>query len=627
MWTKKRHATLGALAGLSALGVAFPAAAQSSPQSTIILNTSNTVAYKAPNETNPTYVTKRCSGAGGMDTTVNFDPQSGEVFAFFTMSTPWGGSTGLATGMQAGLLTAKLTSTGLTTPALKTLPLQGYGGEKRVFMRPNTLLGKDFVAVIFADENDGPAADGNPQPVTWIYDRKTLNQLNVTNASSVGQRPTDPINLFTLSGQNDGQQLSPHSWCKLPDEADGSESWIVGLQYNNTEARVMKVNYKTDGAGGVQVTVPYQTVIEGTAQHTRPAFACPPPNATTSGQISGRYIVATTVEADVRPANYGIRAILVDVTNGQKVSSTRVVQPDPANNVWAVQPTLQYVSENVVALQYQATNAPYDRHDNGGNVGDPDNHTGAPNLSYLTTLSVPAPGGEFQVIQSAPRVASYNRHAEAFGLSYGPDGNTSAAVGVVSGASTGLGHGLLQVKLYAVSKYSDVANLVAMTKKDPDQGRGFIHAYYGLPNPGYRQAAGFMPEVKTFSVSAVAGYLDPTTDNRESVTFALVPAVWDPSFNTTPGGPVTNVPPGPSPVAPSGTPVTNPSGSSTGSAGGGSFGVAGNHPKSSYGSLASDSSAGCACDAAGKGGSGAGAVGLLGLGLALLGARRSRKGV
>jgi len=69
-------------------------------------------------------------------------------------------------------LFTKLTTQGLATPVLKTLPLQGYNGEQRVFMRPETILGKDFVAVVFADENDGPNADGNPQSVTWVYDRK-----------------------------------------------------------------------------------------------------------------------------------------------------------------------------------------------------------------------------------------------------------------------------------------------------------------------------------------------------------------------------------------------------------------------------------------------------------------------
>jgi MYXO-CTERM domain-containing protein len=642
MLTTKHQFTLGILAGsLSAFGLATPAFAQSTtstPQATVILNTSNTLAYRAPNETNPTYVYKRCSGAGGMDTTVNFDPQTGELFAFFTMSTTWGGTTGLSTGMQAGLITSKITTTGLTTPTVKALALQGYNGEQRVFMRPNTLLGKDFVAVVFADENDGPAEDGNPQPVTWAFDRHTLTQLNVTNAQSVGQAPTDPINLYTLSGDNDGQQLSPHSFCKLPDEVDGSESWIIGLQYNNTEARVMKVNYKTDGTGGVAVTVPYETTIEGTAQHTRPMFACPPPNATTSGQVSGQYIVATTVEADVRPADYGIRAILVDVTTGQKVSSTRVINPDPNNNVWAVQPTAQYISPTVVALQYQLSNAPYDRHDQGGNQGDPDDHTGAPNLSYLTTLSVPAPGGDFQVIQSAPRVAAYNRHAEAFGMQYGPDGTSLPAVGVISGAATGLAPGLLQVipinpdgtftptpdplKLYQVSQYSDVANLPAMTKKDPDQGRGFIHSYYGLPNPGYRMTSGFMPEVKTFSVSAVAGYVNPNTDNRESVQFTLVPATWDPNVATTPGTAQNNVPPGPSPTAPSGTPTTNPTGPSAGSGTSAGGGATGGVRGGGYGSLGSTSN-GCGCTTAGSDRtSGLAGFAALGLGFAFLGLRR-----
>jgi MYXO-CTERM domain-containing protein len=651
MISTKRQLTLGILAGLAGFGVSTPAQAQSTsstPQSTVVLNTALTVAYQAPNGEMPT---KRRDGAGGMDTTISFDRTTGDIYSFFTRSIPWGNETGapspnVNTGMQAAMAYTKLTTTGLTTPQVKILPLQGYNGEQRVFMRPNTLLGKDFVAVVFADENNG-VNDGNPQSVVWAYDRATLNQLNITNAGDVGQGPTDPVNLISLSGNNDGQQQCPHSYCQLPDEADGSESWIMGQQYNNQEARVMKVNFKTDGAGGVKVTVPYIRTIWQTARHNRVALACNP----ATGRVAGQYIVATTVDADEQPANYGVQAILVDVTTGKNVASTRVVSADRSNQLWAVQPTIHYVSDSVVALQYQMSNAPENRNDGGGKDND---HSGSPNLSYLTTLSVPSAGGTFNVIQSAPRVAPYNRHAEAFGLQYGPDGATSGGVGVIAGASTGLGPGLVQImpikadgtfdatpdplKLYQVSKYSDIAGLPAMTKRDPDQARGFIHTYSGLPNPGYRMASGFMPEVKTFSISAVAGYLNPSTDNRESITFALVPASWDPNYATTPGSATTNVPPGPGKAPPTGTPVTNPSGPSagggtpgttsggtgavgggTGSTGGSTGGTGGYH--TGFGNTTSSS--GCGCTTAGSDQtSGATGFAALGLGFAFLSLRR-----
>jgi MYXO-CTERM domain-containing protein len=264
-------------------------------------------------------------------------------------------------------------------------------------------------------------------------------------------------------------------------------------------------------------------------------------------------------------------------------------------------------------------------------------------------MNIPTtPGADFTPIDSAIRVAPYERHSEAFGMQYGPANSAVAAVGLVGGSSTGLGTGLVQVlpidstghigaidpmKVYQVSQYSDVAGLAAQTKRDPGQARGFIHGLYGVANPGYQLSNGFMPEVKTFNISAVAGYADPTTDDRESLTFALIPATWDPAYNTTPGTATSNVPPGPSPTAPSGTPVTNPVGVSSGTTTTGSGNQAGSGTGSSgsgvhtgYGDLGANASSGCGCTTAGSDQtSGLAGLGLMGVGFAFLGLRRNKK--
>jgi MYXO-CTERM domain-containing protein len=181
------------------------------------------------------------------------------------------------------------------------------------------------------------------------------------------------------------------------------------------------------------------------------------------------------------------------------------------------------------------------------------------------------------------------------------------------------------MKLYQVSQYSDVANLTAVRKRDPDQGRGFMHNFQGLPNPGYRVPNGFMPEVKTFTVSTSSGVVDPTTDNTDSLTFTLVPATWDPNYNTTPGSATPNVPLGPSPTAPKGTPITNPTGPSTG-VGSNPGNSSSGGTKTGYGGLGLGSSSGCGCTTAGSDqSSGLAGFGVLGLGFALLGLRRNKK--
>ncbi len=645
MLSTKRHLTLGILTGLTALGTSIAAYADT-PQSTVILNTATQLAYHAPNSTTGKPPARR-DGAGVMDTTMAFDRTTGDIVSFWTNSVPWGNGTGLDTGMQAAMAFTKMTPTGLAPTTVKMLPNQS--GGQRVFMRPNALLGKDFAAVVFADENDGPNADGNPQAVIWVYDRQG-NQLNVTNSGDVGQGPHDPVNLISLAGQQDGQQQCPHSACQMPDAADGTQRWVMGVQRNNQNARLMRVDIKSDGAGGVTVKVPYIKTIVQNAQHDRVMIACP-----TDGLVHGGAVVATTVEADGQPANYGVDAVLFDTEKGAVLSKTRVYDSDPQNGLYAVQPTTQYINDSVVAFQFQVSDAVRVGGPNGvATIGSKCNrnngHCAAPQQSHLVTMSIPAAGGDFQTIEATTKDAPYGRHSEAFGMNYGPATSAGGAVGVIAGSSDAMGAGLLQVipidsaghigaldpmKVYQVSQYSDVAQLPAMTKRDPGQARGFIHGLYGVQNPSYgdKTGGGFMPTVKTFNISAVAGYADPTTDNRESLTFALIPAVWDPAVATTPGGtvPISSVPPGPAgtPPASAGSPVTNPGpGLSTGggtASQGGTTGTGGGI-KTGYGLTGTDASSGCGCTTAGSDQtSGLAGIGLMGLGFAFLGMRRNKK--
>ena len=652
MFKTKRHLSLGILAGIGAIGTSIPAFASAPDSTTIILNTATTLAFHAPNSTTGKPAIRR-DGAGVMDTSITFDRATGDIFTFWTNSVPWGNEPGAApnldTGMQAAMAFTKLTTTGLGPVTVKMLPNQE--NAERVFMRPTALLGPSYVAVVFASEDDGPNADGNPQAVMWVFDRQG-NQLPITNAASNNQGPLDAINLIDLSGQQDGQQQCVHDALALPDEADGSKSWVAGVQRNNQNARLMKINIAVDTAGGgVKVSVPFLQTIVQNAQHDRVKIAVPNDGVAHNGRI-----VATSVEADGQPANYGVDAVLFDTVNWKTISKTRVFDSDPNNGLYAVQPSVQYVTDDIVAFEFQVSNAVRNGPKATNTIGDcdPNNgHCGAPNESNLITMQVPTTAGAaFTKIDSAIRVAPYERHSEGFAMQYGPAGSSVAAVGLVGGSATGYGTGLVQVipidatghigaldpmKVYQVSQYADVAGLAAQTKRNQGQARGFIHGLYGVNNPGYQITTAFMPEVRTFNISAVAGYADPTTDDRESLTISLIPATWDPAYNTTPGSATNNVPPGPSQTAPSGAPITNPVGVSsgtssgnqvgsgtTGTGGGGSTGV-----QKGYGGgglLGANASGGCGCTTAGSDQtSGLAGLGLMGLGFVFLGPRRNKK--
>src|SRR6185295_5914290 len=118
-------------------------------------------------------------------------------------------------------------------------------------------------------------------------------------------------------------------------------------------------------------------------------------------------------------------------------------------------------------------------------------------------------------------VGQSGRHPGAYTTGYGPNGEPALAV--ISGSSTGTGAGFVQIypmsadgslgvkdpmKVYQASLFSDVANVQARGKRNPNnQARGFINGTGSVPNPGYAPdpaaaANNFMPEVKTFSFSA-----------------------------------------------------------------------------------------------------------------------------
>jgi hypothetical protein len=419
MFSKKRHATLGILAAIGGLGVAMSASADT-PQSTIILNTSTTLMKEVANGP-PGKPVGRITGAGIMDTWLAYDNASGLIASTMTFSSAKPNDNN--SYMQGALALATLDAAkGLVSQSFIELPiLQG----ERPHMRPVIGIGKNFLIDMFASEDNGK--NNNPQAVAWVFDRagKMLTIANTTRGTA-----GKPTNLIELSGLNDNQQYAAHSVCPLPPEPDGSESFIVGVQRNNQQAKVMKVTVKVDAAGAATVTVPYLKTIIQNAQHNRVSLACPH-----DGVAHNNQIVATAVESNGNPADKGVRAVLVDTTNGNKIASTLIAASTPNKRIYAVQPTAQYVDDTHVAITYQmATN----QGNNGANGHD---RNKSENISHVQLLSVASTG--FTTMDNIQRVAPYQRHSEAFAMLYGPDG--TPAIGALGGSSTGMAKALLQV--------------------------------------------------------------------------------------------------------------------------------------------------------------------------------------
>lgn len=633
----------GALVAVSAAFAATTAAADTG--SVVVLRTATQMIKDSPAGR-----IGRLTGAGVMDTTVSVDP-TGHIFMAWTDSVQQPNNNN--SYLQGAIAVADLTETGLQ--AGQPIALPRLNGD-RTFMRPQAGIGTNFMMTIFASEDNGN--NNNPQAVAWVFDR-TGKMINIDNTTRGTQ--AKPTNLIDLSGKQDGQQYGPHSICAMGVQPDGSESWILGLQRNNQAAYVMRVNVKADAQGNAHVTVPYLNQVLGDARHCRPQIECQPPGAT---PLTRTTRVLTTVEANNQPADIGVRAILFDVNtgnvvrdaNGNKVSKL-IAASNPGKNLYAVQPSVASISEGVVAIEWQkSSNARGNREAGNG-------HTGGENLSMLTTLKVATDGTGFTKLDEISRPAPYQRHAHSFGALYGgANGGVGApAIAIMGGSSTGTGRGLTQVipidgatgkitapdasLLFQVSTFSDVANIPARGKRNPnDQGAGFITGTGGLMNPGYQKPNGFMPEVRAFTVSAVPGFKDAATSTmldgnnrpigRDSLFLSLIPASWDPAKQVTPG-PATDtsqIQPGPSPTT--STPQAQGGGGDTSSGGGGSdpFG----NPSGDNGSGTGDGtgdpslgaqSGGCAVAPASTSSTGTGLAGLAlaALGLVFAARRRNKK--
>lgn len=597
---------------------------------TVLLQTATKLVYEAPDGK----VSKQ-QGAGAMDAHLATDG-TGLIFMTWTHSVPTQNQDGA--GIQGAVALYQLTDKGLTTVKDTTvLPtLQG----QRDYMRPNAAVGQKYMMTIFATEDNG--VTNNPQSSGWVFDR-TGTMVPITNTTRGNKGGTNlPTNLITLGlkGQNDNQQWGPHSVCPIgTDAATGGDAFLVGMQRNNQSAWVAKVVVAADGAGA-KVTVPFLTKFVNNAQHTRPQIACPPPSVTDRSVLA-----VTSVEANNQPADIGIRIATIDTSTGQVLKNVRVQQvtrdATTGKTIHTVQPSLAYISKDVVALQWQKSDNAANR--GGGNNNNGNGHTGGENLSMLTSYKL----ADLSKVDEMEAVAPYQRHGRSFGTMYGAgDGNPTVAM--MGGSSTGTGKGLVQMvnidattgkiatvdrtkDLYQVSTYSDVAALQVRGKRNPNnQGCGFLNGLGGLANPGYGKATGFMPEVKTFTLAAVPGYktaaapgTQQTVGQRESMYLSLIPATWDPTKSTAPGGVANsdNIAPGPSPT-------TGGSGGANGGSGGGAAGGdnGGAMPTTGYGNqpeMTDSNSGGCSVSKSESTGGMAGI--LLTLGLTIAAIRRGKK--
>lgn len=504
---------------------------------TVVLNTYSKV-WVSGDSRGPEKIGKN-TGAGMMDAAFTWDdvafkadPSKVNLLTIFTRSnnTPNGNNS----YMQGGFAVATLTAKGVTPGPEIDLP--NLNGE-RTWMRPEAgFLPGNRVLLMAASEDNG--VNNNPQPVAFVADATTGQLLTIPNstrgANNSTKKPTNIIQTalaqkITVNDPNN--QRGPHNITRV-----NENTFVVGMQYNNQASEAYSISVNDDNSIKINWLVRYSN----NAQHCRPQVQIAP------GASTG-YLAS--VEANNQPADIGFRVTEFNVATGKAIQSKIVVKSEPKNN--------KYVSEPVMGLLGDKLAITYGYSSKARNKGNNDDgHAGGRKVdaavlvdkATLTATTAPVIG-----------VGQYGRHGSSFVTGYGPNGDPALAV--ISGSSTGTGGGFIQMfplnadgtlgekdaaKVYQVSPFSDVANVQARGKRNPNnQARGFINGLGNVPNPGYangdatKAATNFMPEVKAFSFSTVTGYSGADAMGKgikNSIWLSLVPASWQEGIKTVPGG-------------------------------------------------------------------------------------------
>lgn len=540
---------------LFAAGHAHAEGATSDTGGTVRLDTVHKM-WVSGDDRGPNRVGKN-TGAGIMDANFMFD-QTAEAKAKFGTEVLIGAVYTRSSNtpnndnsyMQGGFALGKITEKGVELGQPIDLPV--LNGE-RAFMRPLLAFTPKYVVLIAASE-DNNSNNGNPKPVMWLADKTTGQLVKIAN-NTRGPNSSKPTDLITQALQdginvnNPNNQRGPHMIKPITDN-----SFLVGMQYNNQAQEVFRVTVNDDAT----VRMNWLRRYSNNAVHNRPHVSY------TAGEGEG---YMTAIECNAQPANIGLRLTKFNIDTGALIDSKIIVRAQPNQNRYVAEPHIADVGDKLaIGFAYSAKA----RNRNGNN-----GHAGGGNVTQLALFSKSTLSQVGDMLQTP---ANYQRHAGYFSTTYGPNGEK--AVGVISGSSTGTSKGLLQIiplkadgtlglkdpmKMYTVSTYSDVANLQARGKRNPNnQAKGFINGLGNVPNPGFDKPGGFYPEVKSFSMSTVTGYSGQEAASRglkESLWLSLVPATWKEGLKTTPGAPSDSAGTGPAPRT--SDPATDPSGDAT----------------------------------------------------------------
>jgi MYXO-CTERM domain-containing protein len=311
-------------------------------------------------------------------------------------------------------------------------------------------------------------------------------------------------------------------------------------------------------------------------------------------------------KGDNRPADDGVECGWLDTTNGHLIWKSIIAEAKPLEKEYYGQPSSALLDYGRVAVEVLRSSG----------EGKKTNQKGS-NQDYTFVLE-PTDGGN-QIKEVKKGIAHSPTHSAVCSGQYGTvdaKGVAPLHMAILGATPTGVGPATLDIAGYdsttgitfdaakdswVVGFHGDSGKLANILGANPGkQGRDFMRCLGDVPNPGYHQKGGFLPDVKTFFVSPHCGNDQTKGEEKNALFLGFTPGATD--------KPLSSEPPGVGAPHPS-----DPSGSTSSGAGGSG---AGDDPGTDP-----QTAGGCDVNGSGSGSTGA-ALGLLGLAALSLSRRR-----
>ncbi len=503
---------------------------------------------------------------------------------------------------------------------INTQQFTSFSGD-RPFNHPRHAAGGsgDYVIIAFASTLEDPdttneyvmALDATGKVLDLTG--KSLNGDNQVTDSNGKAQPV--LNI----GQNDGDNHGASDIMFTGTDSAGVDHFLGTYQHNNNDIYAYGLAVTRNATGAVNVVESWKNKIVTPANIGRGTCA---QTGTTSA-------TCCSAKGNNRPPEIGIECVALDTTTGIVSNKSIVAASNPDQKVYMNQPSLTFLGNGTCALGFQMSDGT-GRSQNG--------HFLSANTSQAYTIDCNA----LTIKNTQSAVAPFQRHATMSSSTFGNQGQKFiASMGCSSTGAGGAGiqligvdsNGMMSIdkenNMLPVMWQCDTAWLSYKGLRNPNnQGRDFLHTLGDVPNPGYGDPKGWMPEVSSFAVALVPAVHDSSA-TRNSLYMSVIPIAWDKSVQVSMGAAVdvSQIPPGPSPVVDgTGAPVVgngdpNVNGNQPGSSSGSSSGGNTVH----HGFLGMSDSGGCSVSAVGSdNGDGLEGLALVGLGLAFAASRRRR---